>query len=34
MENVTKLVATSCNFVKASKMENSREYKRHMVLLW
>jgi hypothetical protein len=31
MENITKVVATSCNFAKVSKMENSREYKRHLV---
>jgi hypothetical protein len=34
MENITKVVATSCNSVKASKMENSREYKRHWGFLW
>jgi len=31
MENIKKVVATSYNFVKASKMENSSEYKRHLV---
>jgi len=31
MENVTMVVATSCNFVKASKMKNSRKYKMHLV---
>jgi len=34
MENITKVVVTSCNFVKASKMENSREYEKHVVFLW